>query len=73
MDDQELLQEFERDMCELFRCANTRKRKDGTRQISCKFGLWSVEGPDDMRLLNEAARYFFQYKADGEYDHIFNA
>lgn len=39
-------------------------------QIECCLGLWSVEGPWGPFLINEATRYFYQYKNDGEYDEL---
>lgn len=38
--------------------------------IKCKLGLWSVEGPYSLDLINEAELYFMQYKSDGEYDEL---
>lgn len=35
--------------------------------ISCKLGLWGVEGKDQDEMQDEALRYFRKYKADGEY------
>jgi hypothetical protein len=48
----------------------TYKRRGDRCEIKCKLGLWSVEGPFGLRLINEASHYFEQYKADGEYDKI---
>ena len=46
-------------------CTYTR---DGDHcRIECKLGLWAVEGPFGLDLINEAYRYYAQYKADGEY------
>ena len=39
-------------------------------EIKCIYGLWSVHGPYTVALVNEAYRYFQQYKADGEYDEL---
>jgi len=38
--------------------------------ISCKLGLWEVTGSYSLELINEAMRYFQQYKSDGEYFEI---
>lgn len=46
------------------------KRRGDKCTISCKLGLWSVDGPYGLKLINEASRYFEQYKADGEYSGI---
>jgi hypothetical protein len=52
---------------DLEKCA-TYKRRGDRCEISCKLGLWSVEGPFGLQIINEAEHYFQQYKADGEYD-----
>ena len=44
------------------------KRHGDRCEIKCRLGLWSVEGPYSLMLINEANRYFQQYRADGEYD-----
>ena len=45
--------------------------RDGKRvTISCKLGLWQVEGNYGLTIINEATRYFLQYKAGGEYSDI---
>jgi hypothetical protein len=54
---------------ELEKCATYHRHGDRC-EIKCKLGLWSVEGPFGLQLINEADRYFRQYKADGEYDKI---
>jgi len=52
-------------------CECTTSARDGFRvSISCKLGLWSVEGSDPIAVINEAAHYFSQYKSDGEYHEI---
>lgn len=51
-------------------CTNRVVSKDGWVSISCKLGMWSVEGRDEDAVLQEALHYFRQYKADGEYGHI---
>ena len=49
------------------------KRRGDRSEIKCSLGLWSVEGPYGLTLINEANRYFQQYKADGEYDKLLGA
>jgi hypothetical protein len=39
-------------------------------EIKCRLGLWSVEGPYGLALINEAAHYFRQYREDGEYNEL---
>lgn len=56
-------------MTDLEKCATYTWRGDRC-EIKCKLGLWSVEGPYGLALLNEAEHYFQQYKADGEYDKL---
>lgn len=46
------------------------KRRGDRCEIKCKLGLWSVDGPYGLKLMNEANHYFQQYKADGEYDKL---
>ena len=46
------------------------KRTGDRCSISCKLGLWEVEGPYGLALMNEADHYFEQYRADGEYHKI---
>lgn len=41
--------------------------KDGTVEIHCKLGLWSVSGRDRHQVEAEAKRYFIQYAVDREY------
>lgn len=50
----------------------TYKRRGDRCTISCKLGLWSVEAPYGLALINEATHYFEQYKSDGEYDELLN-
>ena len=45
-------------------------RRGDRCQIKCRLGLWSVEGPYGLALINEADHYYQQYKADGEYDEL---
>ena len=49
------------------RCTETKRMKDGSIQIHCKLGLWSVCGIDHERVKAEARHYFGQYLGDGEY------
>jgi hypothetical protein len=46
------------------------KRRGERCEIKCRLGLWSVAGPYGLALINEADRYFQQYKSDGEYDEL---
>lgn len=69
MDEQEMLKQFESDMTDLEKCAIYR-RDGNTCTISCRLGNWSVSGPFGMELINEAMRYFEQYKEDGEYANL---
>lgn len=46
------------------------KRRGDRCEIKCKLGLWSVDGPYGLALMNEANHYFQQYKDDGEYDKL---
>lgn len=54
-------------MTDMEKCT-TYKRRGDVCTISCKLGNWSVSGPYGMQIINEASRYFEQYKQDGEYD-----
>ncbi len=54
---------------EMEKCTIYTRRGNGC-EIKCRLGLWSVEGPYGLALINEAKRYFEQYKADGEYDKL---
>ena len=56
-------------MNDMEKCTIYQRRGDKCT-ISCKLGLWSVEGEYGLELINEATRYFEQYKADGEYSEI---
>ena len=51
------------------KCA-TYTRRGERCEIKCRLGLWSVEGPYGLALINEAGHYFEQYKSDGEYDKL---
>ena len=61
-----------REQTELDKCT-TYKRRGDRCTISCKLGLWSVEGKFGLALINEAEHYFRQYKSDGEYDQLLSA
>jgi len=50
------------------KCAETKRMKDGSIQIHCKRGLWSVRGHDEDFVEREAIHYWQQYLSDGEYD-----
>jgi hypothetical protein len=39
-------------------------------QISCKKGLWAVEGQLEAKVRGDAIHYFWQYMQDGEYDEM---
>lgn len=54
---------------EMEACTTYRRRGDKVT-ISCRLGLWSVEGEYGLLIMNEATRYFRQYKEDGEYASI---
>ena len=69
MNEQDMLNEFQRDMTEMEKCT-TYRREGRTCTISCKLGNWSVSGQFGMELINEAAHYFEQYKRDGEYSRL---
>lgn len=51
------------------KCVVYRRWRDKC-EIKCRLGLWSVEGPYSLALMNEADHYYQQYKAAGEYDEI---
>jgi len=48
-------------------CTITKLMRDGTVQIQCKNGLWSVSGANRKDVEREAQRYWIQYYNDGEY------
>lgn len=48
-------------------------RRGDRCEIKCRLGLWGVEGPYGLALINEAERYFRQYKEDGEYNELLGA
>lgn len=52
------------------KCVVVKKRKDGRVEIACKLGLWSVAGPEEQYVRQEALRYWYQYARDKEYDEL---
>ena len=50
--------------------ANSVIKRDlpGSFVIRCRKRLWEVSAPDAATGIREAAHYFAQYWADGEYD-----
>jgi hypothetical protein len=52
------------------KCVEYKLMKDGMVEIHCKNGLWSVAGRDRKLVEREAAHYWQQYYADGEYNSI---
>jgi hypothetical protein len=52
------------------KCVEYKLMKDGMVEIHCKNGLWSVAGRDRKQVEREAAHYWQQYYADGEYNSI---
>lgn len=48
-------------------CIERKLMKDGTHEIHCKLGLWSVSGCDRSQIEAEAEHYWWQYYWDGEY------
>lgn len=73
MNEQELLDQFEKDMIELALCTNYNKERNGCVTIRCKFDRWFVNGQPDMELTNKAMQHFEQHKKDGLYDDLLNA
>ena len=57
------------EMTEIEKCV-TYKREGKICTISCNLGLWSVSGRYGLDLMNEAEKYFLEYKFAGEYDSI---
>lgn len=49
------------------KCVIRKKRTTGSLEISCRLGLWSVEGPDHAFVEQNARHYWVQYYRDGEY------
>lgn len=53
------------------------RRYDGTAslgyEVSCRLGLWSVSGPDEVRVEAQARLYWIQYFTDGEYDELLSS
>jgi len=59
----------DKNVSDFWKCTNT--KYDGKRwSIDCRLGLWGVEAPTREQALQEAFRYFEQYKSDGEYSSI---
>ena len=55
-------------LTEIFdKCTETKLMKDGSVQIHCKRGLWSVSGKSIRSVQREAVHYLRQYLDDGEY------
>ena len=54
-------------MIELIKKHAVLTRPDGRYKISCKKGLWSIDGNIRHRVEKEALHYLQQYLADGEY------
>lgn len=52
------------------RCVETKLLKDGTVEIHCKRGLWSVSSRDRQQAEREARHYWTRYYVDGEYDSL---
>ena len=51
-------------------CSEVKQMKDGTIEIHCKRGLWSVCGRNPHDVEFEAYHYWKQYFHDGEYKDI---
>lgn len=49
-------------------CVERKNMKDGSLEIHCKRGNFSVIGPDKEVVEREARRYWIQYFSDGDYD-----
>ena len=52
------------------KCVEVKLLKDGTAEIHCKLGLWSVSGTDREVVRANAMHYWIQYYHDGEYDSL---
>lgn len=48
-------------------CIERKSMMDGSTEIHCKLGLWSVVGCDRHYVEREARRYWLQYTVDNEY------
>jgi len=57
------------ELTDMEKCTTYRRHGDRC-EIKCNLGLWAVEGPYGLALINEADHYFQQYKEDGEYDSL---
>jgi hypothetical protein len=42
--------------------------RKGRWYAKCPLGLWAVDGPDRESVERDAAHYWSQYAADGEYE-----
>jgi len=51
-------------------CIERTPYNDGSLQIKCKLGNFSVSGADRDQVEREARRYWEQYYLDGDYDGI---
>ena len=56
---------------EMEKCAIYNREGDRCT-ITCRLGLWAVDGPYGLATMNEAGHYFEQCKRDGEYDELLN-
>lgn len=54
------------------RCVDVKLLSDGTIEVRCKLGLWSVSGKDGEYVRENAMHYWLQYYRDGEYDGMLN-
>jgi len=52
------------------KCAEVNLHEDGTVEIKCKLGLWSISGHDIEFVRANAQHYWIQYYHDGEYDEM---
>lgn len=52
------------------KCIERKLMKDGSIEIHCTRGLWSVFAMDHNKAEVEARHYWIQYDADGEYSHL---
>jgi hypothetical protein len=66
---------IERDfkLCCKVECEHDWKLLSPTYRVTCKKGLWMVEGTDKEYVGSQAKHYFIQYWSDGEYDDILDA
>lgn len=54
-------------MSDLFDRCVKKSCRGGKTSISCRLGLWGVEGRDVDQVEKEARHYWIQYYKDGEY------